>query len=184
MRKNLPIILTLLFGVLLSGGASYFVEGWEHTRLRAQFEGAANDRLEILRKHIFSTIEALQSLGGLFVASGDVDRDAFKQFTAPVLTRHPGIQALGWNPRVDGPERRQFVEAARRGRFPDFRFTERQAQGQMITAASRPEYFPAFSSNPWPKTNWLSVSIWVPNRRGEQRWTQRATKESLSLRRG
>ncbi len=148
IRRHAPIILTLVLGIILSITAFLFIQESEHDRWRGGFKRAADERLIVLERDFFSTFETLQSLGGLFNAAPGLDREAFRRFTAPVLARHPGIQALEWIPRVKASERPAYEAAARRDGFPGFKFTERQAQGRMAGAAERDEYFPVYFVEP------------------------------------
>jgi len=67
----------------------------------------------------------------------------------PFLSRYPGIQALEWIPRVPDSEREVYEEGSRKDGFPDFQITERKAQGNMVRAAQREEYFPVYFVEPY-----------------------------------
>jgi CHASE1-domain containing sensor protein len=55
-------------------------------------------------------------------------------------SRHSGLQALSWNPRIPDAQRKAYEEALRREGYRDFQITERDAAGQLVRATRRPEY--------------------------------------------
>lgn len=148
IQRHAPTVLTFVIGVILSVIAFTYVRNSAHDRWQSNFNGSANERLILLEREFFSTFETLQSLSGLFDATPQVGRGAFQRFTAPVLTRHPGIQALEWIPRVKTAERSDFETFARRDGFSEFKFTEREAQGRMVGVTERDEYFPVYFVEP------------------------------------
>jgi signal transduction histidine kinase len=60
-----------------------------------------------------------------------------------LMVIHPD-QALGWDPRVSRKERPEWEARARADGFPNFHFTEKEAQNLILPASSRNEYYPAF----------------------------------------
>ena len=50
-------------------------------------------------------------------ASGNVNRESFRRFVAPLLERNAGIQALEWIPRVTAEERSSYEARARADGF-------------------------------------------------------------------
>jgi len=148
MRRHVPIILTFIVGIVLSAAAYLLLLNNEHTRWQRNFERAANERLVILERDFFSTFEALKDIGALFDAAPEVDRDVFRRFVTPVLSHHPGIQALEWIPRVKKSRRAAFEASARGDGLAEFRFTERETQGRMIGVSERDEYFPVYFVEP------------------------------------
>lgn len=148
MRRYVPIIMTFIVGIVVSAAAFLFVQNNEHARWQSNFARAANERLVILERDFFSTFETLRALGGLFDTALEIDRNAFRRFVTPVLSRHPGIQALEWIPRVKKSRRTAFEATAHRDGFLEFTFTERETQGRMIGVSERDEYFPVYFVEP------------------------------------
>ena len=91
--------------------------------------------------------------------SADVDRDDFRAFVARSFSRHPGIQALEWIPRVSHDERDAYVRAARRDAedardttvrdaLAAFEITDQRSPGVMTRGERRDEYFPVYYIEP------------------------------------
>ena len=91
--------------------------------------------------------ETLRSLTILFYRNTVPDFKQFNHEAKKILNRHNAIQALEWIPRVIHSERSAY-EAKLRRDFPEFEITERQKQGQMVTAEEREEYFPVYYVEP------------------------------------
>ena len=65
----------------------------------------------------------------------------FAAFTAAALERADGLQALSWNERVSADEVQDYVIRMRvEDGIPDFVITERDTEGALRPASSRPEY--------------------------------------------
>jgi CHASE1-domain containing sensor protein len=67
------------------------------------------------------------------------------------VERHPGIQALSWDPLVSDKERAGFVNSARQKDFQNFTITERGANNKLIKAGKRGEYVPVYYIEPFGK---------------------------------
>ena len=129
--------LVVMFALVVA----FFVRAsaWEETRARSEFEARAKRISAAVETQLASSIEVLYAVAGLFHSSDEVRRDQFRVFVAPFLARHPTIQAISWNPRVAGANRRSFEEVARR-EVPAFRFTEMEAATGLVPAGGRAEY--------------------------------------------
>ena len=149
LKKYSPVILTVFLGTLLSIWAFGIVRNWDRQKLRFEFERAAVNRLSAIKRDLESGAHSVESLGAFYAASWEVERKEFKGFSQPLLMNHPGIQALEWIPRVIDSHRWLYEDAAQRGGFPDFQITERNAQGEMIRAGRRDEYFPIYYVEPY-----------------------------------
>jgi diguanylate cyclase (GGDEF)-like protein/PAS domain S-box-containing protein len=89
----------------------------------------------------------VRAINAHFSTGEKVTPENFHSFTAPLLTRYPGIQALEWAPKIASSQLSSF-EAEARVHSPNFRVTERLQQGEMIPVTLRPEYFPVFLVEP------------------------------------
>jgi PAS domain S-box-containing protein len=137
-----------LTGILLSLTAFFMVRELEQQRLQAEFTNQASNLGVLLEAHIMRDLQVVYSLGALYDAMGGIDRLTFRSFAQNALTRQPGIQALEWIPVVLQEQRPDYEAAARRAGFPDFQFTERNAQGELVRAAARLEYYPVYFVEP------------------------------------
>jgi len=148
-RRLLVAALTGCLSISLSIGGFIAVRAWEQDRLRTGFERNAKDSLSVLKGLIHEDLLALELLGSFYSGSQKVERAEFQTFVKPFLLHHGCVQALEWIPRVRDAERAAYEQAARQEGFPDFQITERQAQGRMVRAARRDEYFPVYFVAPY-----------------------------------
>lgn len=140
--------MTLCLGAILSTGAYFLVGTADRNQRRVDFELTAHDRMDAIETRVKTTIAVLHSIAGLFAATNTIDRNAFRAFVRS-LQLGSAVQALEWIPRVPAARRLAFEGAARLGEFPEFQITERQAQGEMVRAEDRGEYFPVYFVEPY-----------------------------------
>jgi len=148
LHRYLPLVLTLCTGVAISVVAFYLVRNDERAAARDAFEWRAYGYATAVQKSIDRHLEIINSIGSLFVASGQVERGAFRVFVENHLAHHESIQALEWIPRVPHDQRAAYEAAARRDGLPGFQFTEHRSQGEMARAGERAEYYPVYYVEP------------------------------------
>lgn len=119
----------LLVGLALSLGGFFQTRDSYRRQVEAQFQAAARERAESVAQGLQNGFEDVAILQGFFESSDEVSREDFRTFLAPVLARHPYIQALQWLPLVT-PANRAALEAEARRAHPDFRFFFREAGGK------------------------------------------------------
>ena len=146
--NSIPLLLTLVIGIVLSLLASMAVQDWEHDRIQLAFEQDANDRIASLQRGLQYYTDEMQALGSLYKASKEVDRHEFHIFVQNVLQQSSGIQALEWVPRIKSDEREGYLESMRTD-FPVFQITERTTQGEMLPATARDFYYPVTFVEPY-----------------------------------
>jgi len=149
LAKYLPVIVTMCFLLIMTGVTFSVMRHWERERFLSNFESHSNHLDYALQTNFSSHIEVLYSVESLYYSSSEVTRQEFQTFVGRYLSRHPGIQALEWIPRVPANERASFEEAANLDGYPEFQITERQTQGKMIPVAKRNEYFPVYYVEPY-----------------------------------
>jgi len=130
--------VALLLGMLLSVALFLAAREFEHDKARTAFEQQAEFRIQAVRRGLQWSINELVSVNQLFVAFGDVSRQQFRSFTAPLLRRNPYIQAFNFHRIISDAERPQF-EAEMRRFWPAFSITESR-DGKLVPAARRPQY--------------------------------------------
>ncbi len=145
LSVTLPICLAALLTVILFLN----VRAGELNRAQLEFERRTNHLSQALVKTLGSYADVLYSIEGLFRSSQEVERSEFAKFVERPLTRHPGIQALEWIPRVRGTERVSYESKARQDGFSDFQFKEVDSLGQIMPALPRAEYFPVYYLEPF-----------------------------------
>lgn len=149
VRTRLSVILPLVLALVLTIGMFLHVRHAELTHRQLIFSGQAEHLAQAIATNIDVYRDVLFSIEGLFHSSKKVDREEFRNFVSYSFARHQVIQALEWVPRVPAQERDRLEASARADGFADFVFTERDQQGHLIPAATRPEYFPVFFIEPY-----------------------------------
>jgi signal transduction histidine kinase len=141
-RRHTVLTVVLLVGVLLSAGA--FLDGWRRTRLEVDevFRSDAAEHFGTLREEMEEAVDGTASVATFLQTVGTVDRQTFREFVLPHLTRCQELLAIVWVPRVPDNGRARFEATGRRVWGSGFRIfdpgTQDQATGQ------RAEYFPVY----------------------------------------
>jgi len=140
-----PLLVTLLAVIIALG----YVHAIEMNRYQATFEKRAEYVFHGLNEHIADYIAVVDVTKGFFDSSEKVSRQEFNSFTDRAISRHPGIHALSWLPRVKDADRKKFESRSQLERYPEFQIVERSSSNEMIPAANRKEYFPVFYIEPY-----------------------------------
>ena len=148
LRRLLPILVTVCLGAGVSVGVFVAAQEWEEARLRATFERAAQDQAAVLGNLIQHDLMLVGLLERFYAGSEKVERDEFHEFVKPVPKDIRCLQALEWVPRVPASERAAFETAAQAEGLAGFQITERDADGRMVRAGPRDEYFPVHFVEP------------------------------------
>ena len=146
--KSLPVVGTVVVGVVLSLWGFLFLQIREQRVLSADFRAMAGDQVSTIEREVLANLEVLESLRAFYNAVPRVGPEQFESFAEPLLRQHRTIQALEWIPRVPNEEKGRYISQAR-DKYPAFNITERQAQGVMIPARERSEYFPVYYVEPY-----------------------------------
>ncbi len=140
LQRNLPIVCTIVIGIIASLIMFKVVDSWEHKDLQIEFASHAKARANALQENLNSNLEALRSVKDFFNNSDYVSRKEFSGFVNSLLSRHPSIQAFGWNPLVQDNEREDYESLAQKEGFENFQFTERSEENKLVRAGKRQEY--------------------------------------------
>jgi CHASE1-domain containing sensor protein len=152
IKKGLPyiVLVVILFtGTGLSILASTATQKLEIQKLRISFNRAAENRYASLEREIKANLYAVESLQAFYLSSEKISRSEFRDFTKALLLQKPGMGALEWIPRVPYFQRKEYEKAAKKEWFPNVQITEEDAQGKMIRAIKREEYFPVYFVEPF-----------------------------------
>ena len=148
MRRHIFIMSFTAIGLVLFVTAFFYVRDRESIATQHHFKDLVAGRMATLEREMDATLTALFSLGGLFTNSGDVGWENFRHFSRRLVARHPQIQALEWIPRIEQAERDVFEQRVRKEGFPDFRITERRAQGFVTASRAHEVHFPVYYLEP------------------------------------
>jgi PAS domain S-box-containing protein len=86
--------------------------------------------------------DALYGLRSAFTLKGGVTQDEFTRIARHLAERTPGVQAFEWIPAVPAAERPALEAAMSRDAGGPVGFTELNQTGQLVSASTRPEYYP------------------------------------------
>jgi len=142
------IIVVTIIGVTLSLLAFFLLQKMETERDLADFKINTEQHADLVRHRLLGTIETVKSIAALYAASEQVNRKEFAKFIDIEMQGMVGIQAIEWIPRVKARQREEFETLARNEGLVDFRFTEKNSQGEIVTAARRDSYFPVYFVEP------------------------------------
>ncbi len=141
-RAGFIALFVFLVGAALSVLAMRFVDQLRETRLRGEFEHLAELHAASLEREIEVNLEAVRGLRRFMHATPEVSQGQFDRYTNPLEDRMRSIQVLEWVPRVKHAQRDAFEAAVAAGGQTDFRVNERDAEGRLVPARPRDEYFP------------------------------------------
>ena len=148
MHRHLPLAVVLCVGLFLTAAAFLLAQKYYHAQERQAFVGRASHYVSSITRILTRRLDVIRAIGAFYAASDFVDRSEFGVFVKDFLARNPGIQALEWIPRVPARDRARYEERAREAGHKDFLITERGADGQLIPAVPRAEYFPVYYVEP------------------------------------
>jgi len=146
--RHISIVIFTAIGLVLFVTAFFYVRDRESIAAHHHFQDIVDGRMATLEREMDATLTALFSLGGLFTTSGEVGWENFRHFSRRLVARHPAVQGLEWIPRIEQAGRDIFEQRVRKEGFPNFRITERKAQGFVTASQAREVYFPVYYLEP------------------------------------
>jgi len=151
MKNNIKINLILIticaLGICLSSFSGWLLYEAEEKSIIGELKRDVDERASSLYRELLINFETLQSLAILLRGTEDKDYEQFRSEAQRISSRHRGIQALEWIPRITHSERAQYVSRIRKY-FPEYEITERQEQRKMVRAKERQEYYPVYFIEP------------------------------------
>lgn len=115
---------------------------YEAREVEAQFRAESIDVVDRFETRVKRALDDLLAVGAFYDANTQIDRQQFGRLVTGLLAKDTPIQALEWAPRVTQAQRQAFVARIRTSGYPQFDLKERDAQGKLISAGTRPDYFP------------------------------------------
>jgi len=116
----------------------------------ARFRMEAKERVEAVERAMADRLVTIRMLQAFYRGSEVVERDEFRQFTAPLLeTRDNGVRALFWSPRVTAAQRQAHEQATQAVGLGNYRIVQRDAEGRVQPAGQRDVYWPIFYIEPF-----------------------------------
>ncbi len=144
LASGLPVIAATIIGSALSFSVERSLRLRNRQKLLEDLAHAAEPRAKAVREQILKSMEVLHSIASFHATRAGISREEFRAFVRGALARQPALQALSWDPRVPRKQRASWEARARAEGFPDFNFTEKEAQNRILPASSRHEYYPVY----------------------------------------
>ena len=135
---SVSALLTVVIGLALTALLFASLRRVESERRNVEFQQSARLRTAAVAAGLADAVDQVMVLNQLFHTVGLISREQFRDFTAPLLQRTPGIQALSFPRLVMRPARRAY-ESARQRLTPGFTITE-FVDGRKRQAAVRASY--------------------------------------------
>ena len=137
---------TLAVVAILGLAASAYVYATTASNLQREqeelFRDHASARIQSVEDSLQSNVALASSLNALFHSSQEVTYSEFRTFAAEAQAglEHPHLAA--WAPRIPGEDRLTTEQSLRKEQYPGFQFQEIGAEGRLVPAEPRDEYYP------------------------------------------
>lgn len=142
------VMLVLGLGLLASVTLSWSYQQSQEATVREGFDRAARERTQIIGKMLNDNRILLNTLAAFYRSDDDSVTDhEFNVFTKQLVKDHPYLEAIEWAPRVRKAEREAYIKKEQ-AIIPGYRFTEKDADGNLVDAKIRDEYFPLYYAQP------------------------------------
>ena len=111
LRPLLLLVMIVVAGFALTGGAWWLAQSREHEAATAEFEAEVRERIAAFERELQANFTAVRSVPGFFAASVFVDRSEFGTYSATLLDDYPALTSIYWAPLVPDPARSNLVLA-------------------------------------------------------------------------
>jgi len=142
----------IVSGVLISVALFYILYLWQaqnHAeQAESEFRQDALRHVAAIRSSLKIHMKVAYTLTVFYKHASHITREEFHIFAGSLAQTSPSMQALEWIPKVTAAERKEYEEKGRKA-ISGFRFTELGKNGQLITAASRDDYYPVYFIEPY-----------------------------------
>jgi CHASE1-domain containing sensor protein len=152
-QRTIAVVVIIALGLTLTF-ILFQARMLEQTNRQGEFNQRAALGATALQRSMQEHLEVLYGLAALYTTAAQplsLNRETFRELTKGPLKRYPGVQALGWIPRVPEAERDTYMAAARKDGIGDFHIMEWTPKMQMARAARRDMYYPIFYIEPMEK---------------------------------
>jgi CHASE1-domain containing sensor protein len=149
-KRTLVVVVIIALGLTLTF-ILFQARALNQTTRQGEFSQRAALGATALQRNMQEHLEVLYGLAALYATAAqplNLNREAFRELAKGLLQRYPGVQSLGWIPRVSEAEREAYLAAARNNGISDFHITEWTPKMQMVRAARRDLYYPIFYIEP------------------------------------
>lgn len=173
-------IFLLVFGCLLLATAIIwrYASQQDQTIAQQQFNKEVDELVSVLNQHMQSYEVILRAASAFFSASDHVTRAEWREFTSRLRldTTHPGLQGIGFTPRVPTSDILAHVEQTRAEGFPLYTI-------QPLSPDAEHEYYPIHYLEPagWDNLRVLGFDLASePTRLAAMKQAQRERRPIMS----
>ena len=139
----IPIFVGII-GIAASISAFMIASNLKNSVIEKELIFESKQKIKTISKEIAFNLQILDAVKSFYKASNYVSRQEFNTFVTPLLSRYKNIQAIEWVPYVAHEQRQAYEQKARADGVSDFMFTEKNEQGELISAKIRDSYFPVY----------------------------------------
>lgn len=139
--RRWKVAIPSLVAVAALLGAFLQITSLDQRRIETAVDQLALSAVADLRANLVHQQEVLNGIRGLELASNDVTANEFTTFTQHSLDQFKSLHAVSWNPVVTQDTLAGFTAEQRsQPGMAEYQITERDADGNLVPAAPRPEY--------------------------------------------
>ena len=139
-RRMLSVAMLISFAV--TSTIIYYGARWEHERLEFLFHRHVNTFSAAVGESLENFTRAVHSLESFYTAVDQVSGENFKAFSMNQLQHLPNLQALSWNPVIEGDDLAAFELGMRQQGYPAFQVTEQDTAHKLVESGQRDHYVP------------------------------------------
>ncbi len=150
IRQHGVTLLVALAGLCASAGAFWALEHRAREDASRRLVEVSQGLADRLRDTAFDLVHDAEALALLVTVQPNLDGERYREAVRFHRERRSPLGAILWIERVPGAERAAFEARMRERGAPDYRLTERDAEGRVVPAAPRAEYFPSVFMEPRP----------------------------------
>ncbi len=164
VRDHVPGLLIVAVGLLLTLLAALVARARAVEAQQESLDRRAASVTQALNVSLDVWVEVLQQLTTFFESSTEVTRNDFRDFSAPVLGRHPEIGGLGWCPLVPHAQRYAIELQAQQSGPVGYQVRALAPDRSLIRAGEQPEYLPVLYLEP-PNEMALGLDLYFSHER-------------------
>lgn len=139
LRTYWLVFVVLIVGSLAAFGVFYTVYHVESQRIERDFISAAQDRVRAIQNTLHNHLNVLSNIRPFYVASKEVTKTEFSQFTQGFFAHYPGITRLMWIPHITSTQRTDFIETLKTNQALLHEYTD---AGELIPTTARSTHYP------------------------------------------
>ncbi len=154
---GIPVSITFILILCLY----FFSSKVEQRNLENAFKQTTSKINETIKNSLDNYGQLTDYLKYYFEFSSSVTPIEFQKYANNLFERAPGINLLGWAPKIQAGSKAKVVSTLRKfSGYEKFRFTELTQSQEFMAAGEREVYFPIIYMEPREKfSNWLGYDI-------------------------